>query len=269
ASAVDFGTWSPVTDALPVLPRWAAPGFTWAPDVHQFGSDYVLYFTADVIDTGQQCIGIATSTSPVGPFAAEQTPFVCQASLGGTIDPRVFTDADGANWLLYKSDQNIGARPIPTTLWSQRLSADGLSLIGPQHELMKPDESWQGTIVEAPDMVEVNGTYWVFYAGNFFNLPKYAIGAARCQGPTGPCSDTSTQPLLSTNAQGKGPGEASVYLDTTGAWMLYTPVMATGGNPPRPVMVTRIGFDGGGPYLAAGGPPPTIDPLGGPVWSAS
>ena len=38
ASTTDFGTWSPVTDALPVLPDWAVPGYTWAPDLHQFGS---------------------------------------------------------------------------------------------------------------------------------------------------------------------------------------------------------------------------------------
>src|SRR6202035_3236103 len=46
ASAVSFQGWGPVTDALPVLPSWAVPGFTWAPDIHRFGSSYVLYFTA-------------------------------------------------------------------------------------------------------------------------------------------------------------------------------------------------------------------------------
>ncbi|MGI0151666.1 MAG: hypothetical protein ACREC5_07010, partial [Thermoplasmata archaeon] len=38
ASATAFGTWTRSTDALRALPSWAVPGFTWAPDIHQFGS---------------------------------------------------------------------------------------------------------------------------------------------------------------------------------------------------------------------------------------
>ena len=53
------------------------------------------------------------------------------------------------------------------------------------------------------------------------------------------------------------------------AWLLYSPVRAVGGNPPRPVEITRIGFGPNGPYLAAGGPPPPLVQLSGtPVWSA-
>ena len=263
ASATDFGTWSPVTDALPVLPHWAAPGFTWAPDIHQFGPTYVLYFTASVVGAGQQCVGIATSPSPLGPFTPVQKPFICQTSMGGTIDPRVFTDSSGVAWMLFKSDQNIGGAATPTMMWSQRLAPDGLHLTGRATKLMGPDEPWQGTIVEAPDMVEVDGSYWVVYSGNWFNQPAYAIGAARCAGPSGPCTDTTDHPLLGSDAQGAGPGEASVYTDSTGSWMLYSPVLAAKDNTPRAVMITRIGFTSSGPYLAAGGPPPALDPFAG------
>ena len=270
ASGTDFGAWSPVADALPVLPHWAAPGFTWAPDVHQFGSTYVLYFTAGVVGTGQQCVGVATSTSPLGPFSAVQKPFICQTRMGGTIDPRVFSDSSGTAWMLFKSDQNVGGAATPTMMWSQRLAPDGLHLTGQAAKLMSPDEPWQGTIIEAPDMVEVNGTYWVVYSGNWFNQPAYAIGAARCAGPSGPCADTTAQPLLGSNAQGAGPGEASVYTDSTGSWMLYSPVLASKDDVPRAVMITRIGFASSGPYLAAGGPPPTLDPFAGSsLWSSS
>ena len=225
ASATDFGDWSPITDALPVLPRWAVPGYTWAPDVHRFGSSYVLYFTAMVVLTkpAMECIGIATGTAPDGPFTPASTPFICQVDQGGSIDPRVFTDADGTNWMLWKSDQNIGGANTPTKMWSQRLSSDGLGLVGRPALLMGPDEPWQGTIVEAPDMVEVDGDYWVFYSGNWFNQPTYAIGAARCAGPPGPCADIVSLPLLGSNDQGQGPGEASVFADSSGVWMLYSP----------------------------------------------
>jgi beta-xylosidase len=267
ASATDFGAWSPITDALPVLPRWAVPGYTWAPDVRRFGSTYVLYFTAMLFGSrpAMECIGDATGSAPDGPFTPARAPFICQVGLGGSIDPRVFTDANGSNWMLWKSDQNIGGAATPTQMWSQELTSDGLGLIGQAAVIMTPDEGWQGTIVEAPDMVEINGSYWDFYSGNWFNQPAYAIGAARCAGPEGPCSDSSPLPLLGSNDQGQGPGEESVFEDPSGIWMLYSPWRSQAPHPDfplRPVFITRIGLTTGGPYLAAGGPPPSLDALG-------
>ncbi len=109
---------------------------------------------------------------------------------------------------------------------------------------MAPDEPWQGTIVEAPDMVEVNGAYWLLYSGNWFNQPAYGIGVAWCAGPSGPCADTSDQPLLGSNAPGTGAGRGVVLPATpAGVWMLYTPVrLTTTCRPSRPVDITRIGF---------------------------
>ncbi len=263
ASSTGFAHWSPVTDALPALPPWAVPGFTWAPDVHRFGSTYVLYFTALLQGSApaMECIGDATGAGPEGPFTAEPDPFICQRDQGGSIDPRVFTDSSGGNWMLWKSDQNIGGATVPTQMWSQPLSADGLSLTGSPADIMQPDEPWQGTIVEAPDLVQVGGTYWVFYSGNWFNQPAYAIGAARCAGPAGPCSDVSATPLIASNSQGQGPGEASVFEGASGVWLLYSPWRSLAPKadiPPRPVYITRIGFSASGPYLATGGPPPDL-----------
>jgi hypothetical protein len=265
ASADGFGSWSPVTDALPLLPHWAVPGYTWAPTVNRFGAGYVLYFTAMEVGTrpAMECIGDAVGTAPEGPFVARQHPFICQRSLGGSIDPRVFTD-HGRSWMLWKSDQNIGGATRPTEMWSERLTGNGLGLTGRRYLLMGPDQPWQGTIVEAPDMVYLGGHYWVFYSGNWFNQPAYAIGAAACRGPEGPCADRSAVPLLGANAQGAGPGEASVFTDRSGAWLLYTPQRAQLSPPvypSRPVDVTRLGFTPTGPYLATGGPPPELDPF--------
>ena len=266
ATSRDFVHWTPPTEALPVLPTWAHAGYTWAPDMHRFGSHYALYFTAKVAGRtpATQCIGSAFSTSPTGPYVAGPTPFICQLHQGGSIDPRVFVDANGTPWMVWKSDQNIGGASTPTKMWSQRLSRDGTALLGRPSFLLSPDEPWQGTVVEAPDMVEVDGDYWVFYSANWFNQPAYAIGAARCQGPAGPCRDTSTTPLLSSNLQGQGPGEESVFHDGAGYWMLYSPWRSLAPHPdipPRPVFITRIGFHPSGPYLAAGAPPSSSDRL--------
>ena len=69
---------------------------------------------------------------------------------------------------------------------------------------MSPDEPWQGTIVEAPDMVEVNGVYWLAYAANWFNQPAYGIGVAWCAGPSGPCADVLGPPPAQLQRPGVG-----------------------------------------------------------------
>jgi len=273
-TSTDFSHWTTPVDALPVLPAWADRGFTWAPDIHRFGSTYALYFTAQVAGrTPQtQCVGSAFASTPTGPYLPSPTPFLCQLDQGGTIDPRVFVDRDGTPWMLFKSDQNIGGAATPTVMWSQRLSADGTQLLGTPSRLMAPDRPWQGTIVEAPDMLLVDGTYWMVYSANWYNSPGYAIGAARCVGPAGPCADTGPSPLLASNAQGEGPGEASVFRDATGIWMLYSPRRSLAPKPDvpaRPVYITRLGFSGSGPYLAGGPQPGPADLLTIPLWSST
>jgi beta-xylosidase len=273
--STDFVSWSRITEALPALPAWATPGYTWAPDVHRFGATWELYFTAMLRGTspGMECIGSASGRSPTGPFTAAPAPFICQVGLGGSIDARVFTDSSGAHWMLWKSDQNIGGAPTPTMLWSQPLSADGLSLLGHPTVILEPDEAWQGTIVEAPQVVKVDGAYWVFYSGNWFNQPAYAMGAARCAGPAGPCSDTSALPLLGSNFQGLGPGEGSVFADGSGLWLLYSPWRSLApkpDNPARPVFIARLGMAASGPYLAAWQAPPSLGLLDGQtIWSGT
>ena len=253
-SATIFGQWGQPTDALPDPPAWAVSSVMWAPDVAKFGDHYILYFTSQLqgVSPNTKCIGDAISTNPAGPYIASQVPFICQQSLGGSIDPRVFVDANGQPYIMWKSDQN--ARSIdPTQIWSQALSADGTQLVGNAAVIFQPDEAWQGTIVEAPQMVLVNGTYYLFYSGGWFNQASYAIGVARCAGALGPCQDTSDTPLLGSTLQGWGPGEESVFTNDAGVWMLYTPWCSSLPNPgdPRPVAMAHLGFGPDGPYLAA------------------
>jgi beta-xylosidase len=254
-SGTSVGQWGAPTDALPDPPAWAVSGVTWAPDVAQFGTHYVLYFTSQLqgVSPATMCIGDAISTAVAGPYLAAPTPFICQQSLGGSIDPRVFTDATGEPYMIWKSDQNAHSNTANTQIYSQPLRADGLALSGQPTAIFGPDESWQGHIVEAPQIVLVRGNYFLFYSGGWFNQPGYSIGAARCAGPLGPCADTSSAPLLGSNAQGQGPGEESVFANAAGLWLLYTPFSSTLPlpGPPRPVAMAHLGFGPSGPYLAA------------------
>jgi beta-xylosidase len=259
--------WPAAHAAIPVLPAWATFGFTWAPDVRHLDGRYVMYFDSlvqpsvyfDRSGSGfsqyAQCIGVATSSAPGGPFVGQSRPLICDLGSHGAIDPRTFLAPDGRLYLDWKSDNNA-ANPAPfspTNLYAQPLSPSGLSLTGPAHLLLSADAPWQEGIIEAPDMVQVRGRYRLFYSGSWFNGPRYGIGVASCVGPTGPCTDRSLAgPWIGTNDQGSGPGEESILEDPSGQWwMAYSPwYFGYLGGTNRPVAMAPLGFGADGPYVA-------------------
>jgi len=251
----DFAHWGPSVVALPVPPAWAAPNGAWAPDVQHIHGHYVLYFTAPLKDrpSPTQCIGAAIASSPLGPFVPLEQTLVCQLDHLGSIDPRAFADADGTLWLHWKSDDNADTEGTShTAIYAQRLSIDGLSLIDQPTVILTADQPWEGRIVESEQMVLENGRYWLFYSGNWYNQPSYAIGVAACMGPAGPCTKPYPLPFLRSNAQGAGPGEESLFMDPNGTWMVYAPLAVHYRTPTtRPVALAHIGFNASGPYLAA------------------
>ena len=213
----DQQTWSAPADPLPTLPSWARAGFTWAPSVLQQGNRFLMYYTARHAKYERQCISVATSTVPQGPFLDRSSgPLVCQLANGGSIDPSPFIAADGTKYLLWKSDDNaIGKR---TYLWSPKLSSDGLSLVGRQVRLLGQDQSWQGPVIEGPSMVAVDGAHYLFYGANNWDSANAAIGYARCNTPLGPCKNASTTgPWMASHGDAVGPSGPEVFRDATGA----------------------------------------------------
>ena len=133
----DLTSWTPVGDVMPELASWVTPGRTWAPEVLPFGDDrYVLYYTARSAETGRQCVGRAVAESAEGPFRDDSShPLICQAAEGGSIDASPFRDVDGTLYLYWKNDGNAVGRD--TWIWVQRLSDDGLGLVGEPTPLFK------------------------------------------------------------------------------------------------------------------------------------
>lgn len=50
-------------------------------------------------------------------------------------------DSDGSKYLVWKSDGNNNGSP--SRIWAQRLSDDGLHLIGTASELIQNDQKWE------------------------------------------------------------------------------------------------------------------------------
>jgi Glycosyl hydrolases family 43 len=255
------GHWGQPVDVLPNLPGWAQGGLTWAPDVQKVAGGWALYFTALLrgVSPETHCIGSAFARSATGPFVATAHPFICQLTHRGSIDARVFVESDGQLVMMWKSEDNANPNvPGPdqggyTGIYAQDLSANGRTLLGTAVKILAPTQPWESTIVEAPDMIEAWGTYWLFFSGNWYDSTAYGIGVAQCQGPFGPCTDPNPAPFLGSNLQGAGPGEESLFEDGSNVYLLYNPFKANDPNAdiPRPVSMTRLGFTTLGPYLAA------------------
>ncbi len=230
-------------DALPTLPKWTVSGFQWAPSIWaRPDGTFVMYYatpathplnciykptTPGCVMTARgpntaMCISRATSTSPSGPFVDDSSSaFICPYQMGGAIDPSIYIRSDGTPWLLWKSDGDCCNQP--TYIYSQQLSPDGLSTVGPAHELIGATQPWEGGLVEAPSMIKEGSVYWLFYSANLWGTPNYSIGIAACTSVTGPC----VKPLdrawhTSTNsANGQGYGGSEFFQTGSLIWMVH------------------------------------------------
>jgi hypothetical protein len=210
ATSTDAVNWVTVSnDIFPNLPTFAGGGMTWAPSVEQApDGQFVMYYTALNPLLNEQCIGEATSASPTGPFVDDNPGFViCQTSLGGSIDPQIFQYPGGVE-LLWKSDGNSIHQP--THIWTEPLDANFQLTGAPPTLLLSDDESFQSGIVEGPNMVDINGTFDLFYGAAGFNTANYSVGYASCAGPVGPCTDHTT-PLLTSAGGESGPGGPAFF----------------------------------------------------------
>ncbi len=218
ASSKDLLNWTSLDDALPSVPPWALKGDTWAPDVTQApdGNGYLMYFVAHS-RKGHQCIGVAHSSRPAGPFTSDaQESLICQASEGGSIDPAYFQDVDGKNYLLWKNDGN--SQGLPTWLYIQMLGPDGQSMVGDPVRLITTSLPWEGDLVEAPTLFYKDHRYYLFYSASAYYDERYAVGVAISDQLLGPYEKRS-EPFLSSNMAGsswKGPGGQDIVIGPDG-----------------------------------------------------
>lgn len=229
ARSTNLVTWNLVAegdklhDAMPQLPSWVKRGLTWAPEVLKTQNGFVLHFTARDKTSDLQCLGAAFSVSPMGPFtSATDRPLLCQTDLGGTIDSHAFRDTDGQLYLYYKNDGNNPQFKKPTDIYVQRLTPDGMNVVGEAKPLLRNDTGWEAHVIEAPTMVRHGENYVLFYSANHYGwethqrLSPYAVGYANCKGPMGPCTDASANPILNSYNDRKvgclsGPGHQSIF----------------------------------------------------------
>ncbi len=207
----DLVSWTLAGSVFAGRPGWAVGNF-WAPEFAEFNGRYFVYYVARRKD-GPLCVAVASSDAPAGPYF-DHGPLVGQDD--GSIDPMATVDEYGQRWLIWKEDGNSANRPTP--IWTQRLTADGLSLYGDKHELIRNDAPWEGHVVEAPVIFRRDGWFYMLYSGNACcgSDCAYAVGVARARTLLGPWEKCPRNPILAGNDSFRCPGHGSVTTDPAG-----------------------------------------------------
>lgn len=199
-------------------PAWAKSNF-WAPEISEDNGRFFIYYTARDRESNRLAVAVATAPSPGGPYT-DHGPLVMEEE--GSIDGMPYTDADGVRWLLWKNDGNSVRKPTP--IWLQRLSEDGLKLVGERREILTNDTLWENAVVEGPFVLRHGDLYYLFYSGGACcgRECNYALGVARAKSMTGPWQKAPTNPILATNDAWRCPGHGSIVTDPQGRyWLLY------------------------------------------------
>jgi len=155
-SSSDMKNWTDhgVVFEAPRDVSWA--GRTWAPAAIARDGKIFLYF-----GNGGNGIGVATSSSPIGPFkdpigkklVETETPGVLPAPNMWLFDPMTFIDDDGQAYMYFGGNGDSNVRVI-------KLNKDMISVDGPALSITAP------AFFEASWMHKRNGIYYFSYSSN-------------------------------------------------------------------------------------------------------
>jgi arabinan endo-1,5-alpha-L-arabinosidase len=216
----DLIHWRLLGDAFRDRPSWTPPGTDngdmWAPHVVRFAGTYYLYFSARYLKTAQMAIGVATSDAPAGPFRdALGEPLIVGDGGFDAIDPFVM-QVNGTKYIYWGSD---GA-PIHV----QRLSDDGLSLVGQRSDVLTPSARPYENLIEGAWVLPHAGKYYLMYSGDACcgMDAHYAVMVARSSSPTGPFERDPDNPIVASNDRFAAPGHNATIRDGSGRdWIVY------------------------------------------------
>ncbi|MGN7161248.1 glycoside hydrolase family 43 protein [Sphingomonas sp. SAFR-052] len=245
----------PVALDLKQIP-WASEK-AWAPDAAYKNGTYYLYFPAKD-KQGVFRIGVATSSSPVGPFKAERKPIEGAYSM----DPAVFTDDDGQSylylggiwggqlqrWATGKYDPKAGDTDLkqddkPALSGKvARLGPDMKQLAEPLRDATIVDENGKPVLggdhdrrfFEGSWVFKRNGKYYYMYSTGDTHYLAYAVGNT----PYGPFKYTGRilEPVQGWTSHG------SVF-EFGGKWYLaYHDTQLTNKNHLRSAKITELTF---------------------------
>lgn len=202
----------------------------WAPTIAEKDGKYYFYFCADAN------IGVAVSDSPTGPFkdALGQPLLKAGQFSGQMIDPAVFTDDDGQQYLYWGNGRAYVAP----------LNDDMTSLDLTKMKDITPSGYNEGTFV-----IKRKGTYYFTWSENDTRDPNYRVAYATGPSPTGPWTKQGVILEKDLSLGIKGPGHHSiVQVPGTDDWYIaYHRFAIPGGDGMhRETTIDKLEFDADG-----------------------
>jgi arabinan endo-1,5-alpha-L-arabinosidase len=222
ARSPDLKTWTYLGEGLPNKPAWGASNQSyWAPHVVEKDGVFYLYYSAvpDDPTDGENCLAVATSEAPEGPFTDAGEPVYCSYE----IDPMVFNDPVSGRWFMYwGSAGDIAVQEMDPDML--HLSSDPKTTLLLGWNAPKDERRPYEHGIEGPFVIFNDGWYYLFYSGDRCceYPPRYALMVARSRAPDGPftrigdAQKRADSSILADDERWKGPGHCSVVSDPAG-----------------------------------------------------
>jgi beta-xylosidase len=207
----------------------------WAPTAAMRNGKYYFYFVA-----GDR-IGVATATSPAGPFAdalghplidSRTAPFPTYP-----IDPDVFLDDDRQAYLYYGNNH----------LAAVKLKTDMISLDGKPVEMTPKDPA--NPFREGIFVLKRNGFYYFMWSVDDARSENYRVAYGTSKSPFGPIEIPANNVILQRHGLAKGTGHHSVvHVPGTDRWYIvyHRHAIPNGNGYTREVCLNRMEFNSDG-----------------------
>lgn len=233
----DGARWTRLGSVFPsgMDPSWAIPagrshGRYWAPDLHYFNHEWVLYYAAELTPDqmrtlkpapqGRFAIGVAVTRNLLsghwvswilhysGQFNDVPADAHRREVSGGVIDPGEFENpVTHQLYLVYAKQSN--------QLWLGTLTANGLRLDPDVQRIVIPSTPWEcanlaGTCtVEGPVGYFYQNVAYILYSASSTWAGTYAVGVAASADPLVVPFSKDPSPILSSSSGLLGPGGTS------------------------------------------------------------
>ncbi|MBW4331247.1 arabinan endo-1,5-alpha-L-arabinosidase [Stakelama sp. CBK3Z-3] len=250
----DLHEWKFAGPALADIPAWAkeaVPGTsgTWAPHIVKIGGQYRLYYSISTFAKNRSAIGLLTNNvlDPDAPARGWQDRGAVVTTNSdddyNAIDPAVFTDAKGREWMAFGSFWG-GLKMVeldPAT--GKRLAGNPQVYSIAARPRLRADATAPGAgsepgsgAIEAPFVIAHDGRYYLFASFGFCcrgAKSTYSTVVGRSDTPTGPYIDRDGTPMMQgggteilSSGQGDdsrfvGRGHVSILQDADQDYIIY------------------------------------------------
>ena len=221
-------------DQVPWVKADGAPWHgAWAPAIAEKNGKYYFYYSVGPQNPTPSRIGVATGTSPAGPFTDSGKPLLTGGDGFEAIDPMVFVEGDKA-WFYAGGSAGSKLRVFEM--------ADDMVSFKRELEIGQPPH-----FTEAPFLHRRGKTYYLSYSHGRWNDSSYCVHYATSASPAGPW--TYRGKILESDAERQGPGHHSfIENPKTREWFIvYHRWESTIKDGPfrggRKIAVEKIGYD--------------------------